>query len=60
MINRIIAALTRRLTRLRRKLEKQGGRGVALANEIDRIDFAVDALKGELVCPHCEAQLTGN
>jgi len=43
-----------------RRLEKAGGRGVPLAEHIDRLDAAMAALRGELFCPDCERQLTGN
>jgi hypothetical protein len=56
---KIIAILERKAEKLRRLLSKQGGRNVAVAEHIDRLDMAVDALRGELQCPHCQAQLTG-
>lgn len=43
---------------LREQLDEQGGRGIELANEIDRLQLALDALQGELFCPQCEARLT--
>jgi hypothetical protein len=57
--DRVVAALEKKRARLWKRLERRGGRGVELANEIDRLDCAIDALKGELYCPHCEARLTG-
>jgi len=52
--------LEERLAPLRDALDRQGGRGIELANEIDRLQFALDALKGELWCPCCEARLTSD
>ena len=54
----IIKKLEFRAEKLRAALERKGGRGVDLADEIDRIEFAVASLKGELSCPHCDARLT--
>lgn len=56
----IVARLTRNRDKLMEELERRGGRGVALAEHIDRLDAAIDALRGELCCPCCEAQITGN
>lgn len=50
--------LERAATRLREALDAAGGRGVEVANELDRVQFAIDSLKGELGCPHCQAVLT--
>jgi hypothetical protein len=44
--------------RLAAKLDARGGRGVSLANALDRVSFAIDSLKGELFCLHCSARLT--
>jgi len=57
---RIVTFLKAKRDRLMAVLEKKGGRSVALAEHIDRLDAAIDALEGCLVCQHCEAQLTGN
>lgn len=43
--------------KLRDQLEAQGGRGIELANEIDCLEYALDALHGDLSCLHCEAKL---
>lgn len=43
--------------KLREQLDAQGGRGVELANEIDCLEYALDALHGDLHCCHCEAKL---
>lgn len=56
---RIVSYLKARRDRLVAVLERKGGRGVALAEHIDRLDAAIDALEGCLTCKHCEAQLTG-
>jgi len=50
--------LERAATQLREALENDGGRGFAIADELDRVQFAIDSLNGELWCPHCEARLT--
>lgn len=41
----------------RAMLNARGGRGVELANEVDRYEYALDALHGDLNCCHCEAKL---
>src|SRR4051812_26504796 len=56
---RIIKALKRKRRRLIWVLDANGGRGIELADDIDRLGFAIDALNGELFCPHCEEGLTG-
>jgi hypothetical protein len=56
--DKVIEALTKKKNELLEQLNERGGRGVELANRIDRLDMAIDALKGELHCPHCEARLT--
>lgn len=55
---RVIAVLEKKRDRLFGRLSKRKGRGVQLADAIDRLDRAIDALKGELHCPSCEARLT--
>ncbi len=55
---KIIETLQKRKNRIVANLDKQGGRGISLADEIDRLDLAIDALTGELHCPLCEARLT--
>ena len=57
---RIVEILQAKSDRLAKELEQRGGWSVALAEHVDRLDAAIDALKGELFCQHCEAQLTGN
>lgn len=55
---KIVTTLMAKKNRLVELLDKRGGRGVKLANEIDRLNHAIDALQGELFCPHCSARLT--
>lgn len=57
---KVISALTKKRHRLATRLTKRGGRGVGLAETIDRLDCAIAALNGELQCPHCEAVLTSS
>lgn len=57
--DKIIDALGKKAKLLRKELDANGGRGVELAEHIDRIETAIAALNGELVCLHCEAQITG-
>lgn len=54
----VIEALRRRLDRARDLLDVRHGRDVRTADRIDRLQLAIDALTGELHCPHCEARLT--
>ena len=56
----IVAVLEKEAESLREQFEAQGGRGIALAEHIDRIERAIDSLKGELFCSECGRQLTGN
>jgi hypothetical protein len=56
----IVKKLEADAKRLREKLDEQGGRGVELADQIDRLETAAEALRGRLHCPHCDKQLTGN
>jgi hypothetical protein len=53
----VIAYLERRLDVARSELAANGGRGVELANIVDSYQHALDALKGNLWCLHCEAKL---
>lgn len=54
----VIADLEVVRKRLAAKLDARGGRGFLLANALDRVSFAIDSLKGELYCLHCEVRLT--
>jgi hypothetical protein len=56
---KLVALLRKKAARLRERLEERGGRGVSLAEHVDRLDAAADALAGELYCQHCGARLTG-
>jgi len=55
---KIIETLQKRRDRIVASFDKQGGRGIDLADEIDRLNLAIDALDGDLHCPTCEARLT--
>jgi hypothetical protein len=55
---KVIEALEKKQSQLMAQLKRRGGRGVDLANEIDRLILAIDALRGNLTCPMCESQLT--
>ena len=55
---KVIGVLEKRRARLVAALDRKGGRGVELADAIDRLGFAIDALRGDLHCPHCAARLT--
>ncbi len=46
--------------RLKKKLELRGGRGVALAERVDRLELAADALEGDAYCNQCGAQIAGH
>jgi hypothetical protein len=58
VVDRVLEVLEKKEAKLRKRFEARGGRGFELANEIDRLRHAIDALKGELFCPHCENRLT--
>lgn len=59
-VETIIEWLTKRSDKLSKQLEEQGGRGIKLADEIDRLNYAADALRGDLLCPCCDSKLTSN
>lgn len=57
-VARVIVELKSEMARLRATLVNSGGCDTTLANQIDRLDFAIAALAGELNCPYCDCQLT--
>jgi hypothetical protein len=52
---KVVAFLRSKRDRLCKELERRGGRGVSLAEHIDRLDAATDALEGTLAGPHGES-----
>lgn len=48
--------LTKVRDRLSAAFEESGGRGVELAEELDKVSSALAALSGDLFCPRCDGE----
>ncbi len=58
-VDKIIGQLEVLQTALRSKLDRGQG-GELTEQRLDRVTMSIDAMRGELSCPHCESALTAD